>query len=186
MKRVSFLIAAIACLGLQAALIGADQTEIAKASREATRDRLRETLDAATASGLKVTFHQSEKQPFNFVGVMKDSLSNAESLEIVIGVTAVDTIGFRVYPHYKGGYINIDRAKDSQALMRQLLSFSGTNFLFWGVDDTNDVFSGYTITLESGFPKEAILVVLNSIHNTDGFVAKLTPFLDVENPPLSK
>ena len=98
------------------------------------------------------------------------------------GVTAVETIGFRVYPHYKGAYINIDKARDGQGLMRQLLSLSGTNFLFWAVDDTNDVFSGYTITLESGFPKEAVLVVLNSINNTDGFVAKLRPFLDNELP----
>ncbi len=181
MKRARYLITAIACLGLQAALIAADTSDAAKAAREATRDKLRETLDAASAT-LKVTFRQSDKQPFNFVGVMQGDFANVDSLEIVIGVTAVETIGFRVYPHYKGAYINIDKARDSQGLMRQLLTFCGTNFLFWGVDDTNDVFSGYTITLESGFPKEAILVVLNSIHNTDGFVAKLRPFVDNELP----
>jgi hypothetical protein len=175
MKRTSSLIIGLACLFLSTALVGADAAS--DANRVATREKLREALDTAGAR-LNIKFKQSSSQPFNFVGVMDNDLTNAESLEIVIGVTAVDTIGFRVYPHYKGGYINIDKAKDSAGLMRQLLSFCGTNFLFWGIDDTNDVFSGYTITLESGFPKEAVQVVLNSIHNTDGFVAKLRPFVD--------
>ena len=39
-----------------------------------------------------------------------------------------------------------------------------TIFLYWGADDTRDVFAGYTFTLESGFPSEAIIVVLRSLH----------------------
>jgi len=178
MKRIRFLLTAIVCLGLQAAVFAADQTDAAKAARDATRDKLRETLDAATAEGLNVTFRQRPEQPYRFAGVMETGLENAQSLEIIVDVTASDTIGFRVYPHYQGGYINIDKAPDGQGLMRRLLAFNGTNFMFWGVDDTNDVFSGYTITLESGYPKEAVRVVLASIHNTDGFVGKLRPFLD--------
>jgi hypothetical protein len=62
--------------------------------------------------------------------------------------------------------------------MRKLLWFSDDNFLFWGADDTSDVFSGYTITLESGFPQDAIVIVLRSIRNTDKFVGELRPFID--------
>jgi len=178
MKPIRILLTAIACLGLQLALVGADQTDAEKAARQATRDKLRETLDAATADGLKVTFHQSADQPFVFAGVMSEGLPNLDSLEILITVTQSETIAFRVYPHYKGGYINVDKAPDGSGLMHQLLYFNQTNFLFWGIDDAKDVFSGYTITLESGFPKEAVRVVLASIHNTDGFVAKLRPFLE--------
>ncbi len=69
-----------------------------------------------------------------------------------MSVTKSDTIGFRIYPHYKGGYINLGKARDTNGLMRKLLYYSDQNFLFWGADDTADVFCGYTVTLESGFP----------------------------------
>ncbi len=62
--------------------------------------------------------------------------------------------------------------------MRQLLQFTDRNFLFWGADDTYDVFAGYSFTLESGFPAEALKVVLGSISNLDGFVGSLKPFID--------
>jgi hypothetical protein len=99
-------------------------------------------------------------------------------VEIVISVTKSDTIGFRVYPHYNGDYINVGKAKDGLALMRALLHLSDQNFLFWGADGSDDVFCGYTVTLESGFPSEAIVIVLRSIHNTDKFVGQLRPFID--------
>jgi hypothetical protein len=38
-------------------------------------------------------------------------------------------------------------------------------------------FCGYTITLESGFPADAITTVLRSIRNTDKFVGQLKPFI---------
>jgi hypothetical protein len=62
--------------------------------------------------------------------------------------------------------------------MRTMLLFSDHNFLFWGVDDSRDAFAGYTITLESGFPDEAVETVLRSIRNTDQFVGKMRPFID--------
>jgi hypothetical protein len=62
--------------------------------------------------------------------------------------------------------------------MRQLLLFTNRNFLFWGADDTYDVFAGYTFTLESGFPTEALKVVIRSIVNLDGFVGDLKPLID--------
>ena len=149
------------------------------ASRDATRESLRAALETAgQRSDVNVAFRQSTKNPYNFVASMTAGLTNCDSLEIVISVTSKDTIGFRIYPHYKGGYINLAKAADQNGLMRKLLYLTDQNFLFWGADDSLDVFSGYTITLESGFPQEAITVVLRSIHNTDGFVGDLRPFID--------
>lgn len=148
-------------------------------SRDATRAQLSTLLtSAAVQSEVNVAFRQSTKQPYNFIGTQDTGLANADSLEIVISVTAHDTIGFRVYPHYKGNYINLNRAVDSSGLMRKLLSYSDSNFLFWGADDEADVFSGYTVTLESGFPSAAIVEVLRSIHNTDKYVGEMRPFID--------
>jgi hypothetical protein len=148
-------------------------------SRDATREKLGELLESAgKRSDVNATFKQSAKQPYNFVGVMNDNLTNADSLEIVISVTKSDTIGFRIYPHYKDAYINVQKAKDGRGLMRKMLTFSDLNFLFWGADDEDDVFCGYTFTLESGFPDKAIVVVLRSIRNADKFVGELRPFVD--------
>ena len=40
------------------------------------------------------------------------------------------------------------------------------------------MFTAYTFTLESGFPDEAIKVVLRSIVNSDKFVGEMRPFID--------
>jgi hypothetical protein len=159
-------------------LVAAPPASAQSSERDTTRERLRALLATAGArSDVNVTFRQSTKNPYNFVG-SATGLTNSDSLEIVISVTKADTIGFRVYPHYNGGYINLNKAVDSGALMRKLLYFSDQNFLFWGADDTADVFSGYTVTLESGFPSDAIVVVLRSIRNTDKFVGQMRPFID--------
>ncbi|GAC1618760.1 MAG: hypothetical protein NVS4B13_11280 [Candidatus Elarobacter sp.] len=148
-------------------------------SRDATRERVRAVLaSAGQRSDVNAVFRQSTKNPYNFVASMTAGLTNAESLEIVVSVTKSDTIGFRVYPHYNGGYINIDKAKDRVALMRTLLYLSDQNFLFWGADDSGDVFCGYTATLESGFPEDSMVVILRSIPNTDKFVGTLRPSID--------
>jgi hypothetical protein len=150
-----------------------------EAARIATREQLRKRLETSgPKKGVGITFRQSEKQPFNFTGVLRNGLTNAESLEVVVGVTNDDTIGFRIYPHYKGGYINADKAKNSLGLMRRLLNLSDRNFLFWGVDNSGDVFAGYTFTLENGFPGESVEIVLRSIPLLDQFVGELRPFLD--------
>jgi len=149
----------------------------AEESRIATREKLRKLLETHGPS-VNVAFRQSDEQPFIFVGSMNRGLANAESLEILIAVTAHETIGFRIFPHYKGGYINVGKAKDSAALMRQLLLLSDRVFLFWGADESGDVFAGYTFTLESGFPEEGIRVVLNSIKNLDKFVGEMRPAID--------
>lgn len=101
----------------------------------------------------------------------------------MITVTTKDTIGFRIFPHYKGGYINIDKARNPTQLLRKLVQLNESTFLFWGADDTGDVFTGYTFTLESGFPDEAIKIVLSSIRNSDQFVGELRPSIDGSNAP---
>lgn len=150
-----------------------------EADRVATREKLRALLNASgPKKGINISFRQSTAQPFNFVGTARESMVNAEFMEVVVGVSVDDTIGFRIYPHYKGGYINVDKAKNGTGLMRQLLWFSNKNFLFWGMDDTSDVFAGYTFTLESGFPDKALEVVLYSIKPLDQYVGQMRPFLD--------
>ena len=148
-----------------------------EAARNRTRDQLAKLLDR-TGSDIKVTFSQSQKQPYNYVGTLRSGLVNADSFEIVISVTPKETIGFRIYPHYKNGYINVDKVKNSASLMRLLLRLSDRAFLYWGADEAGDIFTGYTFTLESGFPDEAIKIVLRSIVNSDKFVGEMRPFID--------
>jgi hypothetical protein len=151
------------------------------ATRIRTRERLAGLLEK-TGPDINVSFKQSQKQPFNYVGLLSTGLVNAESLEIVISVTPKDTIGFRVYPHYKAGYINVDKVNDRAALMRILLRLSDRTFLYWGADESGDIFTGYTFTLESGFPEEAIRIVLRSIVNSDKFIGEFRPILDAPLP----
>ena len=109
---------------------------------------------------------------------MSTGLKNAQSFEIVISVSDKNTIHVRVFPHYNGSYINLDKATDSTGLMRKLLLLSDQNFLFWGADKSGDIFAGYTFTLESGYPEQAIGTVLGSIRNCDQFVGQMRPFID--------
>jgi hypothetical protein len=153
-----------------------------EANRVKTREMLAQLLEKAGPT-LKVSFSQSQKQPFNYVGSLKAGLANADSFEIVISVTPNDTIGFRVYPHYKNGYINVDKAKNGAGLMKLLLRLSDRAFLFWGADEAGDIFTGYTFTLESGFPEESIKIVLSSIVNSDKFIGEMRPFIDGTNAP---
>jgi hypothetical protein len=153
-----------------------------EANRVKTREMLAQLLEKA-GPALKMSFSQSQKQPFNYVGSLKVGLVNADSFEIVISVTPNDTIGFRIYPHYKNGYINVDKAKNSAGLMRLLLRLSDRAFLFWGADEAGDIFTGYTFTLESGFPEESIKIVLSSIVNSDKFMGEMRPFIDGTSAP---
>ena len=146
-------------------------------ARDATRERLRALL-AVQGPKIGVSFRQSSKQPYNFVGSMTQDMKNSDSMEIVLSITKQSTIGFRVYPHYKGGYINLGKVRDSADYAHKLLFFSDDNFLFAGVDAESDTFFGDTITLESGFPEAAINIVLASIKNQDRFVGELRPAID--------
>ena len=151
------------------------QTE--DAARVRTREQLESLLDKVGPT-IKVSFRRSEKQPFNYVGVMQDGLTSADGLEIVISVSTKQTIHFRIFPHYAGSYLNVDKAKNGVGLMRQMLRFSDSNFLFWGIDGSADIFAGYNFTLESGFPEAAITIVLRSISNLDKFIGDMKPVID--------
>jgi hypothetical protein len=155
----------------------------AEAARLKTREQLGQLLDKV-GPAIKISFRQSQKQPFNFVGVLREGLKNADSFEVVIGVTGNQTIGFRIFPHYNGAYVNVDKAKNSLGLMRQLLRLSDEAFLYWGADQGGDIFAGYTFTLESGFPEAAITVVLRSVANLDGFVGSMKPNIDGAPAPV--
>ena len=152
---------------------------------DAVRDKTRERLNALlqrVGPDMNVTFKASPKSAFIFTGVMRDGLKNVEQFEIVISVTTKETIGFRIFPHYKGAYINIDKARNPTQLLRKLAQLNDSTFLFWGADDSGDVFTGYTFTLESGFPDKAIEIVLSSIRNSDEFVGQMRPAIDGSNP----
>jgi hypothetical protein len=145
--------------------------------RDATREKLRALLNAEGPK-INVSFRQSDKQPYNFVGIMKTGLKNADALEIVISVGAQDTLHFRIFPHYKDSYINVDKVASGAGLMRQMVRFSDQNFLFWGADGSGDIFAGYNFTLESGFPDAAISIVLRSIAGADQYVGQMRPAID--------
>ena len=179
MRRIILLVLLISAAASVALSAQQPTPQQKEAARIATREQLRKLLEVSgPKKGVGISFRQSEKQPFNFTGTLKDGLTNAESLEVVVGVTNDGTIGFRIYPHFKGGYINADKVKNTLGLMRLLLNLSDRNFLFWGVDSTGDVFAGYTFTLESGFPDKAIEIVLYSIPLLDKFIGELRPFVD--------
>lgn len=148
-------------------------------ARAATREKLRQLLAASgPKKGIEIPFRQSEKQPFNFVGVKRGGFTYAGGFEIVVGVSNDNTIGFRIYPYYKDTYINVNKAKNGPELMRKLLNLNDHNFLYWGADDTGDVFAGYTFTLESGFPDKSLDIVLYSIAPLDQYVGQMRPFID--------
>ena len=162
------------------AILASAQTTLAQ-DADAGRDKTRERMSALltrVGPDLGINFKPSSKSPFVFTGVLRDGLKNAESFEIVISVTSKETIGFRIFPHYKGGYINIDKARNTAALLRKIAQLNDSTFLFWGADDTGDVFAGYTFTLENGFPDRSIEIVLYSIAPLDQYVGQMRPFID--------
>ena len=154
----------------------------ADATREKTRDRLSALL-TRVGPEVKINFQPSSKSPYVFQGVLREGLKNSQYLEILITVSSKQTINFRVFPHYNGAYINIDKARNTTQLLRKLAQLNDSAFMFWGADDTGDVFTGYTFTLESGFPDEAIKIVLSSIRNSDDFVGEMRPSIDGSSAP---
>src|SRR5207248_11453309 len=100
-----------------------------QSARDSTRQNLRGVL-AETGPKIYVTFKQSDKQPYNFVCLMTTGRTTADSFEIVISVSEQETIHFRIFPKYKGAYVNVNKAGDSAGLLRQLVRLSDTNFLY--------------------------------------------------------
>lgn len=182
MKGRSRFPAAIVLLGLPMMLSSMPAPAVAQAAnttqREATRERLRAFLATAGArNDVNIAFHQSDKNPWNFVGVA-NGLTNSDSFEVIVQVSDNNTLAVVVYPHYRGNYINLTRASDSIGLARKLLNLNDHNFFYWGADDTSDVFACYNFTLESGFPDQSLLVALISIRAQDKFVGELRPLID--------
>lgn len=178
--KIPRVVGLLICLTILATAQTAFSQE-ADTARDKTRERLSALL-TRVGPDMSVEFKPSSKSPFVFTGILRDGLKNAEYFEIVISVTTKETIGFRIFPHYKGGYINIDKAKNTAQLLRKIAQLNDSTFLFWGADDTGDVFTGYTFTLESGFPDKAIEIVLSSIKNSDQFVGEMRPSIDGTNP----
>jgi hypothetical protein len=108
---------------------------------------------------------------------MKDGLKYCDALEVVFGASPDNTITVLVYPHVDGHYLNIEKARDSIDMLKQMAHFTGDNFMSWGADKDGDVFARYVITLESGFPDEAMKVVLYSIAPNDLFAQQLNYFM---------
>jgi hypothetical protein len=179
-KLFTAAIAVIVCVTLATAQTPQEK----EAARNATRERLQQVLTASgPKKGIETAFRQSTKNPYNFVGIKRGGLTNADSFEVVVGVSNDNTIGFRIYPSYKGGYINVDKARNGSGLMHKLLNLSDHNFLFWGADDAGDIFAGYTFTLESGFPDKSIEIILYSIAPLDQYVGQMRAFIDATPTP---
>src|SRR2546426_46121 len=100
MKRIFAIVLFVLTTISVSAVYGQQDDE---AVRNRTRQRLADLLEKAGPE-IKVTFSQSQKQqPYNYVGTLRTGLVNADFFEIVISVTAKETIGFRIYPHYNKG-----------------------------------------------------------------------------------
>ena len=179
MRRIPMAVLFILALTFMTGPARGQQNESA---RIRTREQLGQLLDKIGPS-IHITFRQSEKRPFDFVGLLKEGVTQADSFEVLIGVTPTQTLGFRIFPRYKGRYINVDNVKNSAGLMRQMLRLSDSAFLFWGVDSSGDIFTGYTVTLESGFPEESIKIILKSIVNSDKFIGEMKPMIDGSSAP---
>lgn len=142
-----------------------------------TREKL-EALLSTYAPAQAMRFHRSTKEPFNLAGSVTSGLTYASSIEVVIAVTQDQTIKFRAYPHYEGGYINIRRVRNPSGFMQHMLEHAYSDFFFLGADDDLDVFTGYNITLESGFPEAAIRVVISSIALQDHVIGELRDWIE--------
>jgi hypothetical protein len=160
--------------------VGATAQTAADTVREMTqtRDRL-DSLLHAYGSTLKMKFFRSaDNDPFQIDGVLDKGLHYESRFELQFNVTPQNTIGVRVYPTLYNERIDIDDARDSRGLALQLLHFSAHNFFSWGVDDASNVFARFTFTLESGFPDDAIKVVLRSIPLLDDSVGEMVNYIE--------
>ena len=178
MRAVPVLLALVIFTGQSAAALPADT--VPTATRVATRARLEALLDSSgKAMGFR-RWYRSSGNPFNILVFYDRDLKYASRFEVVISVTRQNTIGFRAYPHWNGpgDYIDLDQVRDPVGLMKEALRLSDRNFMFWGLDDSRDLFAGFTITLESGFPEEAVRIVLRSVPLVDDSVGDLLRFAE--------
>jgi hypothetical protein len=142
----------------------------------ATRDKLR-TLFATYPPAKEFRWYRTG-DPYVIEGFLDKGLIHTPRFEIFVTVTPHKTIWFRIYPMFGGGYINLDSLTDAKAAMQKLLRQNYNNFFFWGADNDLDVYAGFEFTLESGFPEEAIKVVIRSIPLIDQSVGEIIPFME--------
>ncbi len=140
-----------------------------------TRDKLR-ALFATYGPARDIRWYRSN-DPFVFAGFLDKGLTHTPRFEVYVSVTERKTIWIRVYPQF-GEHINLDEVSDRTGLMRKLLRLSYRNFFWWGANDDLDVFAGFEFTLESGFPEEAIKVVIRSIPLIDQSVGEIVAFVE--------
>jgi hypothetical protein len=146
------------------------------AVRDSTRRQL-ETLLSTYGPAREMRFQRSADQPFDIVGVFDKPMLYVSRLEIIVTVTGERTIGFRVYPRLHGAHINLDRVRRRTLFMERLLRDADQSFLHWAIDQNRDLFAGFTFTLESGFPEDAIEMVIRSIPLLDRPVGELIPLI---------
>lgn len=158
-----------------AAPIGA-QADV-DAVRRQTFDRLW-GLVRPYGSSLHYRVYGMQHDPFTIEAFYDKDLHYAARFEVYISITRQQTIQFRIYPQVSGQHINLDSLSKPDSLMETVLRFSDKGFFFWAVDENLDVFAGYTFTLESGFPDEAIKEVLRSIPLLDSSVGVLNRFTE--------
>lgn len=169
----------IPAVGLWAALMlsGAGATDAQTdpvAFRKATYNRLW-ALVKGYAPGLNYRVYPVD-DPYSILLFYEKDLRYTRRFEIYVTVTREQTIGFRIYPL---GYFNLYKETgDPDGLMKELLRLSDEGFFYWAADDDEDVFAAYTFTLESGFPEEAIKVVIRSIPLIDASVGDILRFFD--------
>jgi hypothetical protein len=171
MRRSIAILALLAIAALPLASRADDVT-----AREATLAKVGATLAAYGQSDVGVAFVQPAKNKWNYTATLSTGLTNAQALEVVVSVGTQNTIDIFVYPHYKGGYVNIATSKRAAALTRTLLKMNSHTFFDWGADDDNDVYASYKFTLESGYPEASIRTVLQSIPLLDQYVGEFTPY----------
>lgn len=148
------------------------------ALQTAARDQL-EALLSTYPPARAMHFRRRPGDPFAIEGYLRKDLTYAADFHIVVVVTPKRTITFRVFPGYgEYYYLKLSNCRDPDGVMQKLLQFSYHTFFFWGVNDALDVFAGYTFTLESDFPEDAIKVVIRSIPLIDGSIGELADYIE--------
>ena len=175
MKRSPAWFPALALAALLAPASTLAQSASPDAARVSMRDQLAQQLATAGPRNGIGDFHQSAHNEFAIVGHLRSGLKNSDELEVIAFVTKASTIVFNVYPHVGGKYLNLRKAANEKALAEKLLWLNDSHFFWWGADDERDIYAAFKFTLESGYPKEAIDEVVDSIPNVDKAVGEVLP-----------
>ena len=164
MRSVAVLSVIVAVGVLAAAPLSAQKIDEAKRIRN--REQLLTVLRAA-ADATHMTFERSKVNQFNYSAYLTVGLKYAESVEVVIGATDVDTIFMRAFPKVQGRLHERREGQGPDRLDAPATKAGGADVLLLGDDAQGDLFWGYTFTLEYGFPVDSIRIVLRSVQTHD-------------------